>query len=68
MIEVRYETRVICPAELDRPAPARPSLPPEAVVQANPAGAAWMAAELAYGSALAALFSDAQAACPKAGP
>ena len=68
VIEVRYETRVTCPAELARPLPVRPALPAEAVVQANPPGAAWMAAELAFGSAVAALFADARAACPQAGP
>ncbi len=55
---------MVCPAELDRPMPPRPVLPGAAVVEANEAGAAWLAGELAYSGALADLFRDAKAACP----
>lgn len=64
VIEVRYETRVVCPAELAKATPARPVLPAGAVIEANDAGATWLAGELAYSGMLADLFNDAKAACP----
>lgn len=64
VIEVRYETRLICPAELARPLPDRPPPGAGAVIEANEAGAMWLASELAFAASVAALFLDARAACP----
>lgn len=67
VVEIRYETRTVCPAELRTAEPARPAVDPDAVVEANPEGAAWLAAELAWGGTILSLFRDARAACPAEG-
>jgi len=64
VIEVRYETRSVCPPELRRPLPARPAVPAAAVVQANEVGGRWLAEDMAWSTSIAATFLDAQAACP----
>ncbi len=64
VIEVRYETRTVCPDELTRPLPARPPVPAGAVIEANPAGAAWLAEDLIVAGSVRALFEGAAAACP----
>lgn len=58
--------RVVCPAELDAPVPQRPVAGPEAVIEANPAGAAYLSAEIGYGTEVGSLLTDAQAACARA--
>lgn len=63
IIEQITVTRVVCPAELDAPVPPRPVAPPGAVIRTNPAGAAYLADELGYGSVVGAVLSDAKAAC-----
>lgn len=68
VVEVRYETRTICPAELRRPLPVRPSIPAGAVVEANAVGSGWLADELSWSGSVASLFTDAQAACPENRP
>ncbi|MNU42699.1 hypothetical protein D3C71_314640 [compost metagenome] len=64
VIEVRYETRTVCPPELRQALPARPAVPADAVVQANEIGGRWLASDMAWSSSVAARFLDAQAACP----
>lgn len=68
VVEIRYETRTVCPPELRADVPARPVVDAAAVVQANPEGAAWLAAELAWGGTLMALLQDARGACPADAP
>lgn len=64
IVEVRYETRTVCPPELRRALPARPAVPDDALIHANPVGAAWLVEDAVWGDGLLALFRDAQAACP----
>ncbi len=66
VIEVRHETRLVCPVELTTVLPARPSVPAGAVVEANAVGAAWLADDLAWAASVASLFVDAQTQCPDA--
>lgn len=65
IVEVRYETRTVCPDELTRPLPDRPPVPAGAVVEANALGAAWLAEDLVVAASVRGLFQDAAAACPK---
>lgn len=58
--------RVTCPAELDASLPPRPVPARDAVIEANPAGVAYLSAEISYGAEVGALFTDAQAACARA--
>ena len=58
------ETRRVCPAELDQPAPTLPAPPPGAVVRHNAEGGAWLDALIAAGQGAIDLFNDARAACP----
>lgn len=68
IIEVRYETRQICPPELRRAPPARPVIPDDAIVHANPAGAAWLVEDAVWSGSLLTLFTDAQSACAEVRP
>lgn len=70
VVEVRYETRTVCPAELRQPLPTRPPVPAGAVVEANAEGAAWLAEDLDVAASVRRLFEDAASACPveEAGP
>ena len=65
IVEVRYETRTVCPAELRQPLPPRPPVPAGAVVEANPEGAAWLADDLIVAASVRQLFEDAARACPE---
>ena len=67
VIEVHYETRVVCPPELRLQLPERPSLPADAVVQTNSAGGQWLAQMVGWANALGNLMADARAACPDGG-
>ena len=64
VVEVRYETRLVCPEELTTPLPQRPPVPAGAVVEANEVGAAWLAADLIYAASIRSRFEDAAASCP----
>lgn len=65
IVEVRYETRTVCPDELTRSLPARPPVPAGAVVEANPEGAAWLAEDLAVAASVRGRFEDAAQTCLK---
>lgn len=67
VIETRVETQRVCPPELSLTPPERPEVPADAIVEANASGARWLAAELAWGGRLLALFTDAAGACPPDG-
>lgn len=65
VVEVRYETRTVCPPELRQPLPARPPVPAGAVVEANPEGATWLADDVIVAVSVRRQFEDAAAACPE---
>ncbi len=66
VVEQVIVTRVVCPAELDAGAPLRPTVPADAVVEANASGGAWLSAELGYGTIVGVILADARAACEAA--
>lgn len=64
VIEVRTQTRVVCPDDLYRDLPIAPAAPPAgAIIQHNDAGGAWLDARMARGAAAERVVDDAKEAC-----
>lgn len=64
IIEVRSQTRVVCPDDLFRALPSAPAGPPAgAVIQHNDAGGDYLDARMARGQAAEQVVIDSQAAC-----
>lgn len=60
----RTETRLVCPAELERELAPKPQVPADAgPVTGSPASLGYIGAAIRRGDDAAALFLDAQAAC-----
>lgn len=65
VIEVRVETRIVCPPELDQAVPDRPVQPAEATLDAGEATLRWIADRFSREALLEARLIDAKAACPQ---
>lgn len=65
IIDTRFETRVVCPAELAQPVPPAVAVPAGAVIRANPAGDAFLDDKDARETLLAQRLTDAKAQCPR---
>lgn len=68
VVEIQHEVRLVCPDELTTPLPVRPPVPADAVVNANPSGAAWLADDMIVAASVRGLFEAARAQCPAEKP
>lgn len=66
MIEHQETTRLVCPADLNRPLPPLASAD-GVIIRHNDAGGVFLDAKIARGEAAEDIVTDAKAACAKAG-
>ncbi|MFN3371011.1 MAG: hypothetical protein ACK4Z0_05740 [Sphingomonadaceae bacterium] len=63
MIEVRHETRLICPHELGLDLPARIALPADAAIRGNESGLGYVADRFRREELLEGRLADARSEC-----
>ncbi|WP_374572485.1 hypothetical protein [Phenylobacterium sp.] len=62
-VQVRTETRIVCPVELEAAAPNKPALPAGATLVGDEYGLGYAGARFAREDALDQLIADARKAC-----
>lgn len=63
MVEVRHETRLVCPHELGLELPGRVPLPADAVIRGNEAGLGYVAERFRREELLEGRLADARTEC-----